>query len=147
MSQRLIIQNIEPSAIKVLLKLEQYLDTVSVSKTNQYLIKIRASQINGCTYCIDMHSKHALQFGEMPERIDLISSWRNNTNSFSQEEQLLLAVTEEITLINEKGLSDDLYSKTELLFGQKQMVQIVMVVITINAWNRLVVSFKSDPSH
>lgn len=143
MSKRLIIENVEPSAVKALLQLEQYLAGISISKASQCLMKIRASQINGCSYCIDMHTKHAIQIGEVQERIDVITNWRNELNVFTAEEQLLLAVTEEITLISQGGLSDKLYKKIESFFGEQQIVQIIMVVVTINAWNRLVVSLKS----
>ncbi|WP_257667664.1 carboxymuconolactone decarboxylase family protein [Parapedobacter tibetensis] len=142
MSKRLIIEHVEPAAMSALMQLEAYLSTVSVPKKNIFLMEVRASQINGCSYCINMHTKNALHLGETQERIDLISNWKQTT-AFSPEEKLLFAITEEITLISEHGLSDELYNDAESHFGKKLTAQIIMIVIIINAWNRLAVSLKT----
>lgn len=144
MSKRLIIETVEPAAINALMQLEAYLSTVSVSKRNMELMKIRASQINGCSYCINMHTHNALKNGETKQRIDLISDWREQATVFNDEERLLFAITEEITLISAHGLSDQLYTDAESRFGQTETAQIIMVVIIINAWNRLAVSLKTE---
>ncbi|HTF82608.1 MAG TPA: carboxymuconolactone decarboxylase family protein [Cytophagales bacterium] len=147
MSKRLIIENVEPSAINALMQLEGYLSTVAIPKKYMELMKIRASQINKCSFCIHMHTTNALKYGETMLRIDALSDWKQQTNLFKEEERLLLSITEEITLINEHGLSDQLYTEAESHFGQQQTAQIIMIVITINAWNRLAVSLKTPVRH
>jgi AhpD family alkylhydroperoxidase len=110
------------------------------------LIKIRASQINGCAYCVHSHSRDARKLGETEERLYLISVWREAKNAFNEEEQLILAITDEITLIHQHGLSDELYNKAIALFGEEKTAQIIMAVININAWNRIGVSLKMEPA-
>lgn len=144
MSKRLTIETVEPAALDALMQLEAYLSAVSISKKNMELMKIRASQINGCAYCISMHTQLALKNGETEHRINLISDWRAQEALFNDEERLLFDITEEITLVNEHGLSDRLYSLAESHFGQRQTVQIIMIVIIINAWNRLAISLKTE---
>lgn len=144
MSKRLTIETVEPAALDALMQLEAYLSAVSISKKNMELMKIRASQINGCAYCISMHTQLALKNGETEHRINLISDWRAQEAVFNDEERLLFDITEEITLVNERGLSDRLYTLAESHLGQRQTVQIIMIVIIINAWNRLAISLKTE---
>ncbi|WP_337993128.1 carboxymuconolactone decarboxylase family protein [Sphingobacterium oryzagri] len=115
MENRLNIQNLEPEAYEIMFALENYLQKSQLSKTHLELIKIRASQINGCAFCIDMHTKDALRNGETTQRIFLLNSWKD-TKLFTQQERNILAITEEITLINNDGLSDKTYLEAEKLF-------------------------------
>ncbi|WP_114792511.1 carboxymuconolactone decarboxylase family protein [Niabella yanshanensis] len=130
----------QPKAYKAMLGLEGYLAQSSLSKTLKDLIKIRASEINGCAYCIDMHTKEAMANGETLQRIFLISAWREATKFFSGEEQTILAITEEITLIHAHGLSDALYQQALQFFDESQIPEIIMAIVTINAWNRIAIS-------
>ena len=139
MHTRVNINEKEPHAYKAMYALEGYLATTKLSKTLKELIKIRASQINGCAYCIDMHTKDALKYGETNQRIFLLSAWRE-TDLFTEEEKLILSMTEEITLIHDKGLSSETYKKTEQFFDKNVIAQIIMAIATINAWNRIAVS-------
>ena len=139
MDNRIDIPTLEPDAFKAMLALENYLQYSQLSKTHLELIKIRASQINGCAYCIDMHTSDALKRGETPQRIFLLNAWRD-TELFSEEEKNILAITEEITLINKSVLSDKTYKEAESLFSNTYIAQIIMVIITINAWNRITIS-------
>ena len=109
------------------------------------MIKIRASQINGCAFCVNMHTRDARKLGETEQRIYLMNVWREAPNVFNEEDQLLLAMTEEITLIHQHGLSDGLYEKAIKLFGEEKTAQIIMAVITINCWNRISVSLNMHP--
>ncbi|MFC5684142.1 carboxymuconolactone decarboxylase family protein [Flavobacterium sp. MAHUQ-51] len=142
---RVNINETEPQAFKAMYALEGYLATIQLSKIQKELIKIRASQINGCAFCIDMHTKDALKYGETTQRIFLLNAW-NETQLFSEEEKVILAITEEITLITNKGLSDETYAKAEQFFDKNQIAQIIMIVVTINAWNRIAVSTQLEPT-
>ncbi|MDI9863903.1 carboxymuconolactone decarboxylase family protein [Flectobacillus sp. DC10W] len=119
--------------------LEQYLATTVVSKTHKEFIKLRASQINHCAFCIDMHSKDALKNGETTQRLLLLDAWRE-TDLFTEEEKAVLAITEDITLISEKGLTEETYQNALKYFSEDYIAQIIMVAVAINAWNRISVS-------
>lgn len=138
MSTRVNIQQVEPAAFKAMYALEGYLQTTQVSKTHKDLIKIKASMINGCAYCINMHTKEAKKNGETEQRIYLLSAWRE-TSLYTEEERAILALTEEITLI-QNHVSDETYKKAEQLFGAAHLAQIIMVIVTINAWNRIAIA-------
>ena len=139
MTNRVNIAENQPTAYKAMLGLEGYLQTVSLNNTQKELIKIRASQINGCAFCIDMHTKDALKYGETQQRIFLLNAWKE-TDLFSEEEKVLLSMTEEITLISKNGLSKKTYEKAEKHFSSEQIAQIIMAVVKINAWNRIAIS-------
>ncbi|MEZ4944179.1 MAG: carboxymuconolactone decarboxylase family protein [Cyclobacteriaceae bacterium] len=139
MEKRIQIEQVEPDAYKGMFALESYLNKGKFSSTHKELIKIRASQINGCAFCIDMHTKEALKKGETLQRIFLLNAW-NETDLFSEEEKVLLKMTEEVTLIHKGGLSSDTYNKALSLFGENYLSQIIMAVVAINAWNRISIS-------
>ncbi len=139
METRLQIDQVEPKGYQSLFPIEKYLQQSELSHTHKELIKIRASQINKCAFCIDMHTKDALAQGESLQRILLLNAW-NETELFTPEEKILLKVTEEVTLISESGLSSDTYCKAVKLLGENYLAQAIMAIIAINAWNRLSVS-------
>ncbi len=141
MENRINIQELEPNAYKAMFALENYLRDTQLSKTHLELIKIRASQINGCAFCINMHTSDALKQGETSQRIFLLNAWRE-TELFTEEEKVILAITEEITLISQNGLSDETYKQSKKFFDENQIAQIIMTVVTINAWNRIAISTK-----
>ncbi|KDN55736.1 carboxymuconolactone decarboxylase family protein [Flavobacterium seoulense] len=142
---RVNINETEPQAFKAMYALEGYLATTQLTQSQKELIKIRASQINGCAFCIDMHTKDALKYGETTQRIFLLNAWRE-TQLFTEEEKVLLAITEEITLITNKGLSEETYAKAEQFFDKNKIAQIIMAVVTINAWNRIAISTQLEPA-
>jgi len=139
MKKRININETEPQAIKAMYGLVAYLGTVQLSKTLIELMKIRASQINGCAYCIDMHTKDALKNGETTQRIFLLNGW-HETTLYTPEERAALAITEEITLIQNGGLSNKTYLDAQKYFNENQIAQIIMAIVTINAWNRIAIS-------
>lgn len=139
MEKRIDIQQLEPDAFKAMFALENYLQNSRLSKTHFYLIKIRASQINGCAFCINMHASDALKQGETAQRIFLLNAWKE-TGLFTEEEKTILAMTEEVTLISQNGLSEHTYRLAKQFFDENQIAQIIMAVVTINAWNRIVIS-------
>lgn len=140
MSARLNIANVDSAAYKAMLGLEGYLQTISLNPIQKELIKIRASQINRCAFCLDMHTKDALKYGETTQRIFILNGWREAKEFFTEEEQVLLAMTEEITLISDKGLTEETFRKAKQYFDDAKIAQIIMAIVTINAWNRIAVS-------
>lgn len=140
MSARVNIATTDSAAYKAMMGLEGYLQNISLNPIQKELIKIRASQINGCAFCLDMHTKDAIKYGETPQRIYLLNAWRESAELYTEEEQTLLAMTEEITLINQKGLTEETYYKTKQLFDENIIAQIIMAIVTINAWNRIAIS-------
>lgn len=139
MANRINLYQLEPNAYKAMYALEDYLKNSSLSTMDIELIKIRASQINGCAYCLNMHTEDAIKQGEDPRRIFLMSVWRE-TDIFSEKEQVLLAVTEEVTLIHEKGLTDETYNWAVKVLDEHYLGQVIMAVTVINAWNRMAIS-------
>ena len=139
--KRIDIKDLEPNAYKAMSGMEQYIRNSQISPLLRELIKIRASQINGCAYCIDMHTQEALKIGETPRRIFAISAWKESP-LFTEEERAVLQLTEEVTLISGDGVSDDTYNKVLEFFGENVLAQIIMQVIIINSWNRIAVSSK-----
>jgi AhpD family alkylhydroperoxidase len=145
MKNRINIQEVQPQAYKAMYALEGYLQTTKLTRTHKELIKIRASQINGCAYCIDMHTKDALKLGESIQRIVLLNSWRETT-LFSPEERAILDLTENVTLIHQHGVSDTVYQAAEELLGGEYVAQAIMAIATINAWNRIAISTHLQPA-
>lgn len=139
MEKRIQIDEIEPEAYKGMYIMENYLADCGLSKSHKELIKIRASQINGCAFCIQMHTQDAIKNGETQERIFLLNAWKE-TDLFSNEERVILTMTEEITLITQKGLSSETYEKATEIFDQKYIAKIIVAITTINMWNRLLIS-------
>ena len=147
MSKRINFNDVQPGAYDAMEALDKFVEETSIDKLHKEFIKIRASQINGCAYCVDAHSHYALNLGESLQKVLLISAWREAKNIFSEEEQLLFRVTEEITLIHQHGLSDETYRKAIQVFGEEKTAQIIMAIVTINAWNRIGVATELRPSH
>lgn len=136
---RISIEALEPKAYKAMYKLENYLAECELSSTHKELIKIRASQLNGCAFCLNMHTKDALELGETKERLFLLSAWKE-ARVFSEEEMAILQMTEEITLIHQSGLAEETYKKVIQLFSENYVAQLIMAITIINAWNRIAIS-------
>lgn len=136
MSNRKLIYDVDPIAYEGMFLLEKYLNESQLTVTHKELIKIRTSQLNGCGYCLDMHSKDALQYGESARRLFVLAGWRE-TDLFTVEEQVILEMTEAVTFIHSGGISDALYAKAEQVFDATYLAQLLMCMVTINAWNRI----------
>lgn len=145
MSKRLNIKELIPDAYQIIMQLSELVSKTGIDKLQQELIKIRASQINGCAFCMGYHSQEALKFGEDPKRLYVLSGWREAKNWFSPEDQIILKLTEEITLIADNGLSDKTYEEAVAIFGEEMTAKIIMAVININALNRMGVSQSLHP--
>lgn len=144
MSKRKLLKDVDPKAFETMLAFEKYLAESSLNKIHAELIKIRVSQINGCSYCIDKHIKDALAHGEYARRIFLLSVWRD-TPFFSEEERAILALLEEITLISQTGVSDVVYNEAIRVLGQQYTTEVMMATIAMNAWNRVGITTGREP--
>jgi AhpD family alkylhydroperoxidase len=145
MANRLILRKIIPDMYQIFMQLSEAVEKAGIKPLYQELIKIRASQINGCAYCLHKHSQDAIAHGEDPKRLYVLSAWREARNWFSNEEQVILKLTEEVTLISHHGLSDQTYDDAVELFGETGTAQLIVAVININALNRMAIALTMHP--
>lgn len=144
MKARINYSVVSPEAMKAMVGLEKYLASSGLEKPLYELVKLRASQINGCAYCIDMHTKDARKAGETEQRLYALNAWRE-TPFYTQRERAALAWTEELTLISEREVPDSLYEHVCSYFNEKEMVALSMAIVAINGWNRLAIGFRTEP--
>ncbi len=144
MNTRIKLNQSEPAGYRAIVAMEQYLGTTRLSQTHSDLIKIRASQINGCAFCIDMHTRDARKAGVTEQRIYALNAWRD-TPFFTPEERAILALTEEITLISQNHVTDKTYDEAAALFDEQYLSQIILGAIVINAWNRVGITTRLSP--
>jgi AhpD family alkylhydroperoxidase len=137
--QRISIEKTQPKAYNAMYHLTSSVTSEKVTPIQKHMIKIRASQINSCAFCIDMHTKEALAAGETQQRLFVLSAWRE-TDLFTPEEKAILALTEEVTLVHQRGLSDETYNRAKEFFDEQTIGELIMFVVVINAWNRISVS-------
>jgi AhpD family alkylhydroperoxidase len=135
MKTRINIDKVEPAGYKAVLGLEKFIESTPLTKKHKDLIKIRSSQINGCAFCIDMHTKEARNAGETEQRIYALNAWRE-TQFFSEEERAILALTEEVTLIS-NHVTDETYEQAAKVLDETYLAQVILAIITINVWNRI----------
>lgn len=138
--QRLSVHDVDPAAYEAVLGMERYVRNSGLPKTLCELVKIRASQLNGCAFCLDMHHRDARAGGEDQRRLDVLSAWRDVPTLFSEAERAALAFTEAVTLIGAAGVPDDVWEQVTKQFGDTGTVHLLMAIATINVWNRLAVS-------
>jgi len=131
-------------ATEALLRLEKYVRSSGLDHSLVHLVKIRASQINGCAYCIDMHTKDARAEGETEQRIYALSAWRE-TPFFTQRERAALDWTESLTLISQNDVPDELYERVRAQFSEEELINLTLAVVAINAWNRVAIPFRAVP--
>ncbi len=141
MESRINISKIDPKAYEAMLGLEKYLSQSGLDKTLYELIKTRASQINGCAYCINMHTRDAIELGETSQRLFLLNAWRE-TNLFTEKERAVLELTEAITLISHGPVSDEVYKNAEKHLTPNELAAVIMAVVAINGWNRIAITTK-----
>jgi AhpD family alkylhydroperoxidase len=145
MQPRLNFMNTFPAAIRPLMALEGYLRKESGLEPRLLeLVKLRSSQINGCAYCIDMHTKDARAQGETEQRLYTVSVWRE-VPFFSDRERAALLWAEHVTLISEEHVPEAVYEQVKQHFTDAEIVSLTLAVIAINAWNRLAISFRTVP--
>jgi AhpD family alkylhydroperoxidase len=145
MQARLEVQKVSSAAYQALLGLELFVHKQSrLEPSLLQLVKMRASQINGCAYCLDMHSKDARAEGETEQRLYALSAWEE-TPFFTDRERAALALTETVTLVSEGHVPNAVYERARSSFSDEELVNLTLAIITINAWNRLAITFRMVP--
>jgi AhpD family alkylhydroperoxidase len=144
MQPRLDVQKIDPHAYHAMAGLEAYVRNSGLEPGLLELVKMRASQVNGCAYCLDMHSKDARAQGESEQRLFALSAWRE-TPFFTNRERAALAWTEALTLVSQTHAPDDVYEEVRRHFSDNELVSLSMAIVAINGWNRLAIGFRAVP--
>ena len=130
-----------PGALKAMMGLETYLASCGLERGLMHLIKLRVSQLNGCAYCIDMHSKDLRASGEPEQRLYLLDAWRESPG-YSERERAALAWAEAVTLVTNGHVPDEVFRETRAHFSEDELTNLTLAVATINAWNRLSIAFR-----
>jgi len=146
MQQRINYKHAAPEVVRAMARLEAAVHESAIEPSLLELVKMRASQINGCTFCIDMHSKDAMAAGETVQRLLVLDAWRE-APFYSDRERAALAWTEAVTLIHEGGVPDEVYREALAMFGEKDLVSLTLAVVAINGWNRLSIAFQMPPTY
>ncbi|STX43632.1 putative Carboxymuconolactone decarboxylase [Legionella donaldsonii] len=144
MGTRLDYYKVSPDAVKALYNLESHVSKSGLEKTLLELVKLRVSQINGCAYCVDMHTTEAHKLGETERRLHAVAVWHESP-FFTERERAALAWAESVTLLSETQADDETYQQVRHCFNELETVELTMAIITINSWNRLAVSFRKLP--
>ena len=139
---RLNWSQILPESYQAMLRLQKVVDDSKIEHRLIELVKIRASQINGCAFCLDMHTKDAIALGESQQRIYLLTAWRETT-IYSERERAALAWCESLTQISQTGAPDEIYEEVEKVFSSEEIAQLTMAIVVINSWNRLSAGFRT----
>ncbi len=139
MISRINLKNAEPLIYKSMGNADTYIDSFNIDPKLKELVKLRTSQINGCGYCVNFHSKEARKLGETEQRLYSVCAWRE-TPFFSEEERAVLKFTEEVTNIYDGGVSDETFDNVMKLFGGEKIAQLLFIISTTNTWNRLAIS-------
>jgi len=142
--ERLNYMEAAPDGFKAMLGLEQYARQSGLDHSLLELVKTRASQINGCAFCLDMHTKDARAAGETEQRLYALPAWEE-TPFYTDRERAALAWTEAVTLVADSHVPDDVYNNARKHFSEKELVNLTLAIIAINGWNRLAVSFRKTP--
>ncbi len=144
MQSRIEFTKIAPGAMKTMYGLEKYLAECALEPSLMDLIRLRASQINGCAYCIDMHTKDARARGESEQRLYELVAWRE-TPFYTERERAALAWTEAVTLIADEHVPDEVYEQAREQFTEQELVDLTLAIVAINGWNRFAISFRTVP--
>ncbi len=141
MKERMDVAHVAPEAVRAMSGLEQYVRRSGLEQRLLELVRLRASQINGCGYCIDMHTKDARAAGETEQRLYCVSAWRE-APFYSERERAALEWTEAVTLVSWKQVPDEVYESVRKHFTDKELADLTLAVVAINGWNRLSISFR-----
>jgi AhpD family alkylhydroperoxidase len=134
---------VPPQAFQAMFGLEKYVHSSGLERPLVELVKMRASQINGCAYCLDMHWKDARAAGEAEQRLYMLDAWRESPG-YTMRERAALAWTEAVTLVSQTHVPDDVYESVRQHFDDKELVDLTMAIVAINGWNRLNVAFRTE---
>ncbi len=144
MQQRFDYAKVAPGTYHAMLGLEHYLHGCGLEESLLHLIKLRASQMNGCAYCLDMHWKDLIAIGESDQRLYELNAWEESP-FYSDRERAALAWTEAVTLVANNHVPDQLYEEVRQHFNERELADLTLAVATINAWNRLAISARATP--
>jgi AhpD family alkylhydroperoxidase len=144
MTRRIAYYQVAPDAVKALSVTRPYIESSGIEPRLRALVELRVSQINGCAYCVDMHSREARQAGETQQRLDCLPVWRE-TSFFDDRERAALAWAESVTLVSQTGVPDSVYDEAQKHFSEKGLVDLTLIVAVMNAWNRMAISFRHGP--
>lgn len=145
MEKRVKVLEVAPEALRAMRGLEAYVRSSDLDRRLFELVKIRASQINGCAFCLNMHTHDARELGETEQRIYLLNAWRE-TESFTPKERAALALTEAVTLVAQTHVPDDVYEEARQHFTEKELAALVMAIVVINGWNRIAITSRTLPA-
>ena len=144
MQRRFEYHKAAPGAMRAMVSLQKYVEESGLERSLLELVKTRASQINGCAYCIDMHTKDARALGESEQRLYALPAWRE-TPFYTERERAALAWTEAITLISQGHAPDEVFEQARTQFTEEELVNLTLAIIAINGWNRLAIAFREVP--
>jgi AhpD family alkylhydroperoxidase len=146
MQPRIDYRKFAPEALQSMLGLEKYISECGLDHGLIHLIKMRAAQINGCAFCIDMHSIDARAGGETEQRLYALDAWRE-TPFYTDKERAALAWAEAITLVSETHVPDEVFDEVKKYFSEKEIMDLTIVATTINMWNRIAIATRAVPGH
>ena len=144
MHQRIDVTKVSPAALQAASALQGYVDKSGLDARLRELIKIRASQINGCAYCLAMHTREARKLGETEERMHLLDAWRE-APVYDERERAALGWTEAITLVARDHVPDEAYEAVRKQFSEKEIIDLTAAAVAINMWNRLAIALRATP--
>lgn len=144
MKSRINSAQVAPGAFEAMLGLEKYIHSASIEPGLIHLLKLRVSQINGCAYCIDMHWKDLRALGESEQRLYGLDAWHESPY-YTERERAALEWIDSLTLVTQGHVPDELFERARKHFSEQELVDLTMVGVTINAWNRLAIAFRSEP--
>ena len=146
MKARLNYAAVSPETFTAMRAIQDVVNTSGLEPSLKDLVVLRASQLNNCAFCIDMHTKDARAAGETEERLYMLQAWREVTN-YSERERAALAWTEAVTRLHEGHVPDDVYDEVRTQFSEEELVKLTLVIATINMWNRFAISFRMEAGH
>lgn len=143
MSQRLDFSTTAPEAYKTVRRLETYIQA-NINHTLLHLVKLRASILNGCSFCVDMHTRDALADGESSRRLFAVAAWLD-APFFTDQERAALALTDAVTRLGSHGVADDVWTEATKHWNERELADLLTAIATINVWNRLMISTRTEP--
>jgi AhpD family alkylhydroperoxidase len=145
MPNRLDYNHVAPDAVKALAATKPYIRSSDIPASLRALVELRTSQINGCAYCVDLHSREARAAGESQQRLDCLPVWRE-TEFYNDRERAALAWAESVTLVSQTGVPDAAFDEVQRHFTEKEIVDLTLIIASMNAWNRIAISFRQGPT-
>jgi AhpD family alkylhydroperoxidase len=146
MGQRLDVETVAPRTYAAMVRLSNEPTTYGLEPLLLELVRTRASQLNGCAYCLDMHTKDARAIGEDDQRLHVLPAWRE-ADWYSERERAALALTESVTRLPDGGVPDDVYAAAAAVFTEHELTGLLWAIVAINSWNRIAITTRMEPGH